>query len=86
MHRSDALPGRPSQYGDDGCEVAPHCVDCPLEICQYDLPPNQRASLRNSARNVLIREAAAEGARRSEIAEAARLSERSIYRLLSEAK
>ena len=20
----------------DGCDVAPHCVDCPLSVCKYD--------------------------------------------------
>lgn len=86
MHRSDAFPGRPSEYGDDGCEVAPHCVECPLATCQFDLPPHQRAALKNSTRNTLIREGAAAGAERSEIAEAAGLSIRSVYRVLAEAK
>ena len=86
MHRSEGLLGRPSEYGDDGCEVASHCVDCPLATCQFDLPPHERAALKNSARNTLIREGAATGAERSEIAEAACLSIRSVYRVIAEAK
>jgi len=23
-------------YRDDGCEVAPHCLECPLAVCKYD--------------------------------------------------
>ena len=75
-----------SGHGDDGCEVAPHCAKCPLAVCQYDLPPHERAALKNSARNALILSAAADGAKRTEIAEAAGLSIRSVYRVIAEAK
>ena len=23
---------------DDGCEISPSCLDCPLPVCQYELP------------------------------------------------
>ncbi len=27
----------PDYYTDQGCEIAPSCLNCPLEICRYDL-------------------------------------------------
>ena len=66
------------------------CVECPLATCKYDVDPEKRwefmHQFRYGSRNALIRAAAAEGVRRSEIAAAAKMSERSVYRLLSEAK
>ena len=35
--RPDALPER-YPYRDDGCEVAPACLQCPLPRCKYDEP------------------------------------------------
>ncbi len=66
------------------------CVECPLATCKYDVDLDKRQEFmyqfRHGSRNALIRAAAAEGARRTEIAVAAKMSERSVYRLLSEAK
>ena len=73
-----------------GCEVALCCVECPLATCKYDVPPKDRwefmYQFRHGSRNALIRAAAAEGVRRSEIATAVKMSERSVYRLIQEAK
>ena len=73
-----------------GCEVALRCVECPLATCKYDVEPDKRREFmyqfRHGSRNALIRAAAAQGARRTEIAAAAGLSERSVYRLIQEAK
>ena len=30
-----------SVYRDDGCSLAPRCLDCPLPQCRYDLPPGE---------------------------------------------
>jgi hypothetical protein len=27
-----------SHYVDDGCEVSPSCLSCPLPLCKYDDP------------------------------------------------
>ncbi len=87
--RSDALPEKAS-YADDGCEVAPHCLECPLVRCRYDSADGQQKGImhrfRHRVRNSLILAAASEGAKRREIAEAAQLSVRTVYRLISEAK
>ena len=76
-------------YTGDGCEVAPHCLECPLAVCKYDEPESSVRVVHHflhDERNALILSAAAQGANRAEIAEAAHMSERSVYRLLQEAK
>ncbi len=35
-----------SQHRDDGCGLAPSCLECPLEECQYDSPEYRAASAR----------------------------------------
>jgi hypothetical protein len=35
--RSDTLPEN-TRYVDDGCEVSPSCLNCPLPRCKYDEP------------------------------------------------
>jgi len=35
--RSDTLPEN-TPYRDDGCEVSPSCLACPLPICKFDDP------------------------------------------------
>ncbi len=42
--RSDALPEH-AQYRDDGCDVHPHCLTCPLPRCRYDEPGGLRSVL-----------------------------------------
>ena len=49
--RRDALPEHLT-YHDDGCEVAPRCLACPLERCRYEEP--------NGIRTVRVRERAAD--------------------------
>ncbi len=47
--RTDALPEH-SQYRDDGCELFPSCLNCPLPLCRYDQPGGVRR-LRTKARD-----------------------------------
>ncbi len=35
--RSDTLPEN-TRYKDDGCDVSPACLECPLPLCKYDDP------------------------------------------------
>ncbi len=30
-------------YRDDGCDIHPSCLSCPLPVCRYDLPGGKRA-------------------------------------------
>ncbi len=40
-------------YRDDGCDLHPHCLTCPLPVCRYDIPGGKRAVL-NLYRNERI--------------------------------
>lgn len=50
--RPDALPEN-SHYHDDGCDVAPHCLSCPLPACRYDVVGGVR-TMRNEVRDEAI--------------------------------
>ncbi len=32
-------------YRDDGCDLHPSCLSCPLPVCRYDIPGGKRAVL-----------------------------------------
>ena len=42
-----------AQYRDDGCDLHPSCLSCPLPVCRYDIPGGKRAVL-NLYRNERI--------------------------------
>ena len=47
----DKVPEK-MHYADDGCEVSPHCLTCPLPQCKYDDPAwyrHSRTQLRDSS-------------------------------------
>lgn len=35
--RNGTLPEN-TVYRDDGCDIHPHCLTCPLPVCRYDVP------------------------------------------------
>lgn len=47
--REDALPEN-IQYRDEGCELSPSCLNCPLPYCRYDHPGGVR-HIRNRGRD-----------------------------------
>ena len=51
----DGLPER-TRFTDDGCDIAPRCLECPLPACRYDLPPKVAGALLREAelRQLLI--------------------------------
>lgn len=53
--RLDILP-ESYPYRDDGCEVSPSCLRCPLPVCKYDDPGRERREARDR-RDSEIREA-----------------------------
>ena len=81
--RCDALPEN-FEYQDDGCEVAPACLSCPLERCRYDeFHGLHMARLR--ARNPQVVALRRDGALIREIMAQFRLSRRQVYRVLAQA-
>lgn len=77
--RSDALPeGLP--YQDDGCELAPRCLSCPLPQCRYD-DPDGFVTLRADVRAAKVQNLRREGYPVAGIAEVLDLSVRQVIRL-----
>lgn len=83
--REDALPEHVA-YRDDGCDLFPSCLQCPLARCRYDEPGGARALL-NRARDREIRRLRLEGGLTVEaIADRFRVSRRTVFRALSAAR
>ena len=79
--RADALPEF-TRYRDDGCDIHPNCLTCPLPRCRYDEPGGLRA-LVNAHRDREIVELRLSGAGVGELAGRFGLSRRSVFRILS---
>ena len=81
LHR-DALPER-YPYRDDGCEVAPACLQCPLPRCKYDEPRLILRFRRDQRDQEVVRIWRAEQLSVSALAQRFNLSTRTITRALS---
>lgn len=80
--RSDALPEH-LDYRDDGCDIFPSCLACPLPRCRYDVPGGVRAML-NQERDHQIRVLKEDlGLTVDEIAERFQVSRRTVFRALA---
>ncbi len=79
--RRDALPEE-IRYRDDGCDIHPQCLTCPLPRCRYDEPGGLRGML-NASRDQQIVALRGDGAPVDQIAERYRLSRRTVFRILS---
>jgi len=76
----DLLPEH-IHYRDEGCDLFPACLRCPLPTCRYDEPGRlQREARQGRDREVLRRFAS--GASPRELASAFGMSVRTIYRIL----
>jgi hypothetical protein len=78
--REDALPEN-MHYRDDGCEVSPSCLRCPLPRCRYDEPGGIRSLLAESRDREIVR-LRLEGWRVEDLAEHFQVSRRSVFRIL----
>jgi len=78
--RSDSLPEH-TRYRDDGCEVSPSCLTCPLPRCRYDEPGGLRG-LVNSYRDGQMLELRLKGAPVEALAERFGVSRRTVFRIL----
>ena len=78
--RADALPEY-TRYRDDGCDIHPHCLTCPLPRCRFDEPGGLRALI-NAYRDRQIAELRQRGVPVEELAQRFGLSRRTIFRVL----
>ena len=77
MSASDHLPEN-VHYRDDGCEISPHCLQCPLPACRYDMPPKRAGALLREAQ---LRSLLASGLTADEAAAKMGVSRRTVFRL-----
>ena len=69
-------------YRDDGCEVAPSCLDCPLPQCKYDDPMWYRRERRSQRDQKVLRIQAQKGLTVAQLARHFGVSQRTIFRIL----
>ena len=79
--REDALPEHLA-YNDGGCELAPACLRCPLEVCRHDQRGGARR-LRQTARDETLLRFYEEGLSIDALAGRYRLTRRSVFRILA---
>jgi hypothetical protein len=79
--RADALPEH-IHYQDQGCDIHPQCLTCPLTRCRYDEPGGLRALL-NAQRDRHVISLKHQGESVDAIARRFGLSRRTVFRILS---
>lgn len=81
----DTLPEL-TAYRDEGCEVSPTCLECPLPRCKYDDPDWYRR-LRLASRDARVLEALrTERGRPAELARRFGVSLRTVQRIMKRAR
>lgn len=71
-------------YRDNGCEISPSCLRCPLPQCRYDDPGWLRRQIKGKRDQQVLKAREEEGLGPSELAERFGLSRRTIHRILKE--
>ncbi|MBI4220343.1 MAG: helix-turn-helix domain-containing protein [Chloroflexi bacterium] len=79
--RSDTLPEN-STYRDDGCDVSPTCLDCPLPVCKYDDPDFLRRTARSARDRAILATRKVEGLSVPALAARFGVSTRTVHRVL----
>ena len=81
----DSLPEQ-FPYRDNGCEVSPSCLECPLPACKYDDPAAYHRQVRESRDREIVDAKSVQGKSVPQIADHFGLSQRTIHRVLERAK
>lgn len=68
------------RYQDDGCDLFPSCLNCPLPRCRYDEPG--RKQMRKEFRNERMLQLHSEGKGIAELAQRFGVSKRTVYRII----
>ncbi len=77
----DMLPER-FPYRDDGCEIYPSCLRCPLPQCKYDDPGWLQREKRRERDQNIVEAVRRDGASISEVASRFSISQRTIFRII----
>lgn len=78
---ADRLPDY-SDYRDQGCDLSPYCLQCPLPRCRYDVEAKGKRSARLQRDNEIFRQHTAAGKSAVELATGFDLSKRTIQRII----
>ncbi len=79
--RSDALPEYVT-YTDNGCDLYPSCLNCPLPQCRYEVNGGATTMLRLGRDASIIAASKRYGATIDDLARTFGLSRRTIFRVL----
>ena len=77
----DVLPER-YPYRDEGCEVSPSCLECPLPQCKYDDPGWLQRYKRNERDREVLTAMRQGGLSVPEAARRFELSQRTVFRIV----
>ncbi|MFQ5861383.1 MAG: helix-turn-helix domain-containing protein [Dehalococcoidia bacterium] len=72
-------------YRDDGCEVSPSCLICPLPKCKYDDPGWLQRERRRGRDLEVLRVRQAQTLSVPQLAQRFGISQRTVFRILSRA-
>jgi AraC-like DNA-binding protein len=79
----DRLP-EDCHYRDEGCVVAPSCLNCPLPVCIYDIPRGKQRHFKEIRDQEIKRLFHQESKSTEEIAQIFGVSERTVQRALKQ--
>lgn len=79
--RLDILP-ESYAYRDDGCEVSPSCLRCPLPLCKYDDPNRERREERDRRDEEIADARERERLTAPELARRFGVSQRTVFRAI----
>ncbi len=81
VERALDLPPEYCSYGDDGCDLAPSCLNCPFPRCRFDAPGEGMRQVKGRRDRKLVR-LRQEGAGIAELARRFGVSKRTVHRIL----
>lgn len=73
-------------YRDDGCEVSPSCLNCPLPRCKYDEPGWYHRELRQQRDLQILQARKAQSLTVPELSQRFGVSQRTVFRALRGAR
>jgi len=79
----DLLPEH-LHYKDEGCDISPSCLACPLARCVYDTPHGKQALLKRLRNDEIARVYREERLSYREMARLFKVSTRTVQRVLKE--
>jgi len=80
-HGADPLPDY-FEYCDEGCDLFPACLECPLPRCRYDELRGERRTTTSLRDHELIRQKYHDGKSVAELADRFGVSKRTVQRII----